>query len=59
MLIRELVKDRYELSKPVPTLSELAKKCIELMYARSIQLEQTVVSIKEKLALQDSRDSRD
>ena len=54
VLIREPVKDRYQLSKPVPSLSELAKKRIELMYARSIELEQTAVSMKEKLALQES-----
>ena len=54
VLIREPVKDRYQLSKPVPSLLELAKKRIELMFARSIQLEQTVMSMKEKLSLQES-----
>ena len=54
MLIREPVKDRYQLSKPVPSLSELAKKCIELVFARSVHLERIVVSMKEKLALQKS-----
>jgi len=54
VLIRKSVKDRSEYYKPVPSLSELCKKHVGAILAKSVQLEHTEVSLREKLILQES-----
>jgi len=46
--------ERSEYYKPVPSLSELCKKHVGAILAKSVQLEHTAVSLREKLILQES-----
>ena len=54
VLRHKSVKDRSEYYKPVPSLSELCKKHVGAILAKSVQLEHTEVSLREKLILQES-----